>query len=87
MAVKTFYVANPTGADITTNAKTAKARRLTALSFDDAALANGLTDMAVFFTGGCTIAPSVGVTTEQREIAGELIQVEESDIVGAGGLA
>jgi hypothetical protein len=86
MAVRAYYVSNPTGADITTNAKTAKARRITSLNFDDAALANGWTDLVVFLAGGCTVVSSQA-TFEQRQQGGEIQQVEEQDIIGAGGLA
>lgn len=81
MAVKAFLVANPTGVDVTTNAKTALARRVTALNFDDAALVNGLTDLAVFFTAGCAVAPSDagGSSVEKREQIGFLFEMEEHD--------
>lgn len=87
MAVRNYYVANPTGVDITTNAKTAKARRVTSLAFDDAALANGWTDLVVFLAGGCLVVSALQATMEQKQIAAELVQVEEQDVIGAGGLA
>lgn len=87
MAVRNYYVANPTGADITTNGKTAVHKRVTSLAFDDAALANGWTDMVVFLAGGCTVTSAAQATMEQKQIAAELLQVEEQDVIGAGGLA
>lgn len=69
MAVVPYLVSNPNDADVTTNGKTAKANETTQLSFDDAALANGLTDMTVFHNAGCVIMKA-SITTSQMEEAG-----------------
>jgi hypothetical protein len=56
MAVRNYAVANPSKTtDVTTNGKTAKANGVTVLAFDDAALANGWTDLVVFLAAGCAV--------------------------------
>jgi hypothetical protein len=73
MAVKNFAVSNPSKTtDVTTNGKTAKANGVTVLAFDDAALANGLTDLAVFFAAGCAVLsadPAAYVESTAQEAA------------------
>lgn len=86
MAVVQMFVANPTGADITVNTKTAVRNRITQLAFDDAALVNGWNDAVSFLNQGCAIVHSTG-TMQQREQEGFLIAREERDVIGAGGLA
>lgn len=78
MAVRSMLIANPTNANITTNAKTALANSVTALSFDDAALANGLTDLAVFLAAGCAVLRNdSGVEEQLKQQAGYLLYYEE----------
>lgn len=81
MAVVNYLVANPSNADVTTNAKTALANSVTQLAFDDAALANGLTDMTVFHNAGCIIAKS-SITTEQMEEAGKMFADGHGGVIG-----
>jgi len=78
MAVRAYAVANPTNADITVNAKVAKANAVTSLSFDDAALSNGWTDLANFLLQGCAVLNNEQVTNEsQKQQAGYLLHMEE----------
>jgi hypothetical protein len=74
MAIVTLEVANPTGADITTNGKTAVAHAITNLAFDNAALANGWNDLVVFLAGGCAVTSTTGSTFQQREQQGFMLE-------------
>jgi len=81
VAVVNFLVSNPTNVDITTNAKTALANAVTQLSFDDAALANGFTDIVVFLNGGCLVAKS-SISTENMEEGGRLFGEGHGAVIG-----
>lgn len=53
MATNSVLVANPTPADITVNAQTAKAGKVTTLTITDT-----LTDLDNFVAQGCVVAPA-----------------------------
>lgn len=80
MANVTLQVANPTDADVTTNSKTAKARAVTALVFDNAALTNGWTDVVYFLANGCAVTSTTGSTFQQREKQGFMFEFDQADI-------
>lgn len=69
MAAVNVVVANPTGADVTVNAKVAKARTVTKLSLDNATIA----DWPGWVAAGCAIGPHSGGTMRQRQAAGYLL--------------
>jgi len=67
MAAQTVIVSNPTGANVTVNAKVAIARTLTKLTLDDATIA----DYPGWFTAGCSVGPYSGANaTQNRRRAG-----------------
>jgi hypothetical protein len=80
VATVSLQVANPTAADVTTNSKTAKAHSVTALSFDDAALTGGWTDVVYFLSHGCAVTSTTGSTFAQREQQGFMLNMEQSDV-------
>lgn len=69
MAAVNVVVANPTNADVTVNAKVAKARTLTKLSLDNATIA----DWPGWVAAGCAIGAHSGGTMRQRQQAGYLL--------------
>ena len=71
MAAITVVVANPTGANVTVNTKTAVARTLTKLALDDATIA----DWPGWFTAGCSLGPYSGAnaTQNRRRAAGYML--------------
>lgn len=79
MALVNMQVANPTGADIVTNGKTAHAHQISVLAFDDAALVNGWNDAVYFLARGCAVTSVVGATFEQREEGGFMLGREQQD--------
>jgi hypothetical protein len=81
MANVTLQVANPTSADVTTNSKTAKARFITDLVFDNAATTNGWTDVVYFLAHGCAVTSTTGSTFEQREGQGFMFEFDQRDTV------
>jgi hypothetical protein len=80
MATITLDVANPTGADVTTNSKTAKAHMVTALTFDNTQMTGGGTDLFYFLANGCAVTSSTGSTFLQREQQGFMLEMDETDI-------
>ena len=73
MATFQSLVANPTSADVTVNAKTAVANKVTALLIDDAVV----TEYNGFLAAGCAILRNTVGTESQRTQAGYLLYSEE----------
>jgi hypothetical protein len=69
MVAKTVIIANPTGAVVTVNAKTAAARTVTKVVLDDATIA----DWPGWVAAGCAIGPYSNGTFRQRQQAGYLL--------------
>jgi hypothetical protein len=69
MAAKTVIVANPTGAAVVVNAKTANPRTLTKIVLDDATIA----DWPGWFAAGCSVGPYTNGTQNQRRQGGYLL--------------
>lgn len=80
MATITLYVANPTGSDVTTNSKTAKAHGVTALTFDNTQMSGGGTDLFYFLAHDCAVTSSTGSTFVEREKQGFMLEFDETDI-------
>lgn len=72
MAVVSIQVANPKETNVTVNAKTAVANKVTTLSLDDAT-----TEAYQFLAQGCALASkAAGLTVEQREEGSYLLYSE-----------
>lgn len=69
MAAKTVIIANPTGAAVVVNAKSAAARTLSKITLDDATLA----DWPGWVAAGCSMGPYTNGTQNQRRAAGYLL--------------
>jgi hypothetical protein len=72
MAAIQAIIANPTGANVTVNAKVAVARTVTKLALDDATIA----DWPGWLNAGCSIGPytlSANVTQNRRRQGGYLL--------------
>jgi hypothetical protein len=75
MANIVYQVANPTAADVTVNAKVAKARRVTKLTLDNTAL-----DAYGFLAAGCAITSDVGSSLEQKLDQGFMFNMLQGDL-------
>jgi len=75
MATQSTHVANPTGADVTVNAKTAVARSVTVLAIDDAVV----TEYNGFLAAGCAMVRAAG-SEDQKTEAAHILYTGESQV-------
>lgn len=73
MATQATLVSNPTGTDVTVNAKTAVANSTTLLQIDDAVI----TEYNGFLAAGCALLRNTVGSESQRTQAGYLLYQEQ----------